>query len=475
LNQTEAQPRFAALTPTAEPPRPPAPGRGARILVVDAEPLGRRALVRELERGGARAFEADGAGAACVLAREETLELAVVATRLAGETDGLTLIEALAKGEPPLGSIALTRRPGDAAAALRAGALWALERCHALEPGALFELVRTVLARIETAPVGAASSEDCRTQIVGRSRALREVLAAVERVAPSDSTVLITGESGVGKELIARAIHERSRRRESAFVAVNCGAIPDELLESELFGHVRGAFTHAIQDRPGRFARAAGGTLFLDEIGDMSLHLQVKLLRVLQDGCYEPVGSSTTVQGDARVIAATHQDLESAVHDRRFRQDLFYRLNVIPIRVPSLRERPEDIPLLMDHFLLRAAGRSERPPPVLTAAARERLARYPWPGNTRELENLMHRLVVLHAGTTLDAEDLPAPFSEARPAPPIGELPDDLRFHDVVGRLETELLRRALERAGGNKTQAARLLGLNRTTLLEMLKKRGLS
>ncbi len=435
--------------------------------------------MRELERAGARTFEAATQEAALELAREETLELAVIATRLEREGDGLALIEALAKGEPPLGSVALTERPRDAAAALRAGALWTLERPYARDPGALSELVRTLLGRREAAPAARAGAADrgAGGPIVGRSRALAEVLAAVDRVATSESTVLITGESGVGKELVARAIHQRSRRRDGAFVAVNCGAIPDELLESELFGHVRGAFTHAIQDRAGRFARASGGTLFLDEIGDMSLHLQVKLLRVLQDGSYEPVGSSTPVQGDARVIAATHQDLETAVLERSFREDLFYRLNVIPIRVPPLRERPEDIPLLVEHCLGLAARKSERVPPTLTAPALARLTEYGWPGNTRELENLMQRLVVLHAGETLDVGALPAPFGAApAPAPLQQQLPEgELSFHEIVNRLETDLLRRALERAGGNKTQAARLLRLNRTTLLEMLKKRGLA
>jgi transcriptional regulator with PAS, ATPase and Fis domain len=288
--------------------------------------------------------------------------------------------------------------------------------------------------------------------------------------------VLITGESGTGKELIARALHYNSRRAERRLVTVNCGAIPEELLESELFGHVRGAFTSAISQREGRFALAHGGTIFLDEIGDMSPNLQVKLLRVLQDRTFEPVGSSKSQTVDVRVVAATNQDLERAIREGRFREDLYYRLNVIPIEVPPLRQRPDDIPLLVQHFL--DVMHQERGTRVdsISEEAMALLCRHDWPGNVRELENLMERLSVLRGEGEIRIEDLPANLRErpavALAAPSVPET--GLDFREVVDQFESELIRQALEQTQGNKNRAAQLLGLNRTTLLEKIKKKGL-
>jgi DNA-binding NtrC family response regulator len=260
------------------------------------------------------------------------------------------------------------------------------------------------------------------------------------------------------------------------FVTVNCGAIPEELLESELFGHVRGAFTNAVNHREGRFALAHGGTIFLDEIGDMSANLQVKLLRVLQDRSFEPVGSSKTMSVDVRVIAATNQDLETAIRERRFREDLFYRLNVIPIEVPPLRERREDIPLLVKHFLEAASRERSRPVPTLSREAEDRLVGHAWPGNVRELENVIERLVVLCGEREIDVEDLPPalrrPSASAPSAPQLP--PTGLCFRDVVEDFETDLILQALEQTHWNKNRAAQLLGLNRTTLIEKIKKKGL-
>jgi transcriptional regulator with GAF, ATPase, and Fis domain len=312
--------------------------------------------------------------------------------------------------------------------------------------------------------------------IVGNSPALRAVLDVVAKVADSDSTVLVTGESGTGKELIARAIHYNSPRADRMFVTVNCGAIPEELLESELFGHVRGAFTNAVSHREGRFALAHGGTIFLDEIGDMSPNLQVKLLRVLQDRTFEPVGSSKTMSVDVRVIAATNQDLEAAIRERRFREDLFYRLNVIPIEVPPLRERREDIPLLVRHFLAAASHERGKPAPEFSREAEERLLLYAWPGNVRELENAIERLVVLSGDREISVDDLPAALRRpGAPALPSPQLPrSGLSFRDVVEDFETQLILQALGQTHWNKNRAAQLLGLNRTTLIEKIKKKGL-
>jgi transcriptional regulator with GAF, ATPase, and Fis domain len=288
--------------------------------------------------------------------------------------------------------------------------------------------------------------------------------------------VLVTGESGTGKELIARAIHYSSPRAEHMLVTVNCGAIPEELLESELFGHVKGAFTSAVSQREGRFALADGGTIFLDEIGDMSPNLQVKLLRVLQERTFEPVGSSKTLSVDVRVVAATNQQLEQAIRERRFREDLFYRLNVFPVHVPPLRERPEDIPLLAQHFLERASQSKGKQVVGIQPETMDLLCAYAWPGNVRELENLIERLVILCSEGRIEPSDLPAAFHEREtPSVAVPQLPPTgLSFRAVVEDFETDLIVQALRQTNWNKNQAARLLGLNRTTLLEKIKKKGL-
>ena len=316
--------------------------------------------------------------------------------------------------------------------------------------------------------------------MIGKSNAIvGQVLNPVDKVAQTDSTVLITGESGTGKELVARAIHFKSLRFKRPLVTVNCGAIPEELLESELFGHVKGAFTNAVARRKGRFEAAEGGTIFLDEIGDMSATLQVKLLRVLQERQFEPVGSSETQDADVRVIAATHQDLEKLIEEKRFREDLYYRLNVFPIRVPPLRERVgepvPDVALLIYHFLALTNAKSATTDISFTDQALERLIAYEWPGNIRELENCIERMGVLHEGE-IDVADLPEEIRGASPAMGVAPRvpPEGLRFNEVVEQVETDLILQALEYTNWNKNQAASKLGLNRTTLLEKIKKKGL-
>jgi len=313
--------------------------------------------------------------------------------------------------------------------------------------------------------------------IVGESDKMLSMFEMLEKVASSDSTVLIQGESGTGKELVAHAIHDLSNRRSGRFVAVNCAAIPDDLLESELFGHVKGSFTGAVASRMGKFETADKGTLFLDEIGDMKPSLQVKLLRVLQNREVEPVGATHPKKVDVRIIAATNQNLEQLTAAKAFREDLFYRLSVIPVRLPPLRERGHDIELLMHSFLQKFNALNRKQVKGFDAEVMRLLTDYPWPGNVRELENLVERLVIVVGEGTIKASDLPeryrntaSVFTSPQPELPAGPF----SLHSAVEDFETGLILQALEKSGGNKKEAARLLNVKRTTLIEKLKKRNL-
>ena len=442
-------------------------------------------MERILVRVGHRVSCARDATEAMAIVTSETVDLVLCDVRMPG-ISGLELVRQIREIHPDVPCIVITGYggPEQSVEALRAGAYWYLEK--PFDQGSLDVIRRLVEQAIEHGRLKAENKHLQRQlrhryrfeNIVGSSGALREALEVVEKVADTDSTVLITGESGTGKELFARALHYNSSRADRPLVTVNCGAIPEELLESELFGHVRGAFTSAINHREGRFARANGGTIFLDEIGDMSPNLQVKLLRVLQERTFEPVGSSKPVQVDVRVVAATHQDLELAIREKRFREDLYYRLNVIPIEVPSLRARREDIPELARHFLQRINEDKGKQVEGFTDDALVGLTAHDWPGNVRELENLVERLIIFRGEGRIGSEDLPAHVgresvhdSAGAPALPAA----GLDFNHVVDRFESELIRQALDRTGGNKQQAAQLLGLNRTTLYEKMKKKGLS
>lgn len=326
--------------------------------------------------------------------------------------------------------------------------------------------------------------------LVGDSPGIVRVRRMIEQVASSDANVLILGESGTGKEVVARKLHYFSARRDKPFVPINCGAIPSELLESELFGHEKGAFTGAISTRQGRFEMAEGGTLFLDEIGDMSLHMQVKLLRVLQERIFERVGSNRSIRADVRIIAATHRNLEELISENKFREDLFYRLNVFPIDMPPLRERRDDIALLIEELILRFKN-EKRVLVRLTQAALEALSQYSWPGNVRELANLIERLAILHPNGVVDVQDLPTKYTAnikfAAPAasPPLdlsahpSSLPrlprDGLDIKEHLNNLEYTLIKQALDEAGGVVAHAAERLHLRRTTLVEKLRKYGLA
>jgi two-component system, NtrC family, response regulator len=388
---------------------------------------------------------------------------------------GVELLDRLRVLRPDTGVIVISAH-GDVATAVRAmqlGALDFLEKPFSEER--LLVAVRRALEfvelRDENRRLRAIVQEHGQFEnILGSSPALRRVLADLELAAGTDATVLILGESGTGKELAARAIHLNSRRRGGAFVVVNCGAIPDTLIDSELFGHRRGAFTGATEDRQGKFESAAGGTLLLDEVAELPLATQPRLLRALQEGEIDKVGAARPVAVDVRVIAATNSDLAARVAGGAFREDLYYRLNVVPLRMPPLRERRGDIPLLVEHFLVKHAHRHGRPLPRLEPEALDRLERYGWPGNVRELENLVERLVVLSRGEVVGVADLPdalradlARFGGARIEIP----PEGL----VLEEVEKGLIEEALRRCDGNQSAAARFLGISRQTLLYRMQK----
>jgi transcriptional regulator with PAS, ATPase and Fis domain len=315
--------------------------------------------------------------------------------------------------------------------------------------------------------------------MVGRSKQMKQVFERIKKVASSDSTIFISGPSGTGKELVANALHNLSTRKTHNMVSVNCGAIPSELLESELFGHEKGAFTGAISSRKGRFEMAHRGSIFLDEIGDMPLLLQVKILRVLQNRVIERVGSTETTEIDVRIITATHRNLEEAVQQGNFREDLYYRLNVIPIKIPALKERREDIPLMISYFLSKFVSADLRNNIEFDDETLELLISYDWPGNVRELENLIERLVILKGGSLIKVADLPAKFLKISPThvesyKSLINLPEEgVDLKQLLSDIEDSLINQALDVTGGNKNQASKLLFMNRTTLIEKMKKKG--
>ena len=310
--------------------------------------------------------------------------------------------------------------------------------------------------------------------IIGQSSKMQEVYDLVRKVADCDSTILLNGETGTGKGMVARAIHQRSKRHNKPFISINCGAIPENLLESELFGHVRGAFTGATSSKQGKFELADGGTILLDEIGDMSSDLQVKVLKVLEEGEFEQVGGSKTIRVDVRIIAATHRDLSEEVQKGNFREDLYYRLYVIPLMLPSLRHRKTDIPLLISHFMQQSNQKNERRVQEITEEALDMMMNYAWPGNVRELKNMMERLVVLKGDGKILAGDLPAELKSTHrfePSTTIEISDEGICLNSAVTEFEKALILQSLEKTKWVKNKAAKLLHLNRTTLVEKIKR----
>jgi DNA-binding NtrC family response regulator len=447
--------------------------RGAILLADDEEKILKR-LGRALRDEGHEVVEASSARDAQRQLGERSFDLLVIDNLMPGMT-GLELIRELAATVPETerpqivmmtahGSTQIVRE------AFKLGIEDFLEKPFEVEE--LLALARRAVKsqRLRTEKQYLLSERDAEFNqygIVGRSRAMQEVIQRAEIVAGTKSTVLITGETGTGKEMVARLIHHRSAQRDMPLIKVNCAAIPDTLLESELFGHVRGAFTGATMTKRGKFALADGGSIFLDEIGTLSTAVQAKLLRVLQEREFEPLGAERTQRVDVRVVAATNRDLKQMVTDGKFQEDLYYRLNVIPIEIPPLRERREDIPMLIEHFVEKHRQRSAKRIDRVESGMVEALSHYDWPGNVRELENTIERAVVLATGPTLTAQSIS--LLGATSAPTTG-LPST-RLHQNLEWVERETIRRALEQAGGVKKDAAELMGISQRALSYYLAK----
>lgn len=449
----------------------------ARILIVDDDPAHRTMLRTLLTAWGARVDEADDGARAIALSRETPFDLVLMDVMMP-EVDGITALQAIKSYNPSIPILIMTAfsRIESAVEAVKSGAYDYLAKPldfdvlqltieRALDHASLRHENQTLKRQLVAFDAGG---------IIGSSPAMQGLLDMLAMVAPSDATVLISGESGTGKELIARAIHANSRRNDGPFVAVNCAALSENLLESELFGHEKGAFTGADRRREGHFAHADGGTLFLDEIGEISPAMQVKLLRAIQEREFQRVGGDQSVRVDVRLVAATNKDLEKEVEAGRFRQDLYFRLNVVTLDMPPLRERVEDIPLLAAHFLARFSEKNHKQIKGFTPSAMGVLLKHAWPGNVRELENVVERAVVLLVGEYVSERELPpslagnaANAEEAAPAASLAGLSLD--------EVEKRAILQTLESCGGNKSEAARRLGVTRKTLHTKLARYGLA
>jgi two-component system, NtrC family, response regulator AtoC len=446
------------------------------ILIVEDEAKMRRLLELNLGEDGFGTLSAGDAEAGLKLLSESIIDLVVTDLKLPG-MNGLEFLQAVKRHNAALPVVVMTAFGSveTAVEAMKAGA-----SDYVLKPFSLSEMRMVVRKELDVRNLReenrslreALGKRYAHPNVVARSKKMQEVLATVERVAPTNSTVLLGGESGVGKDLIARAIHEKSRRTSGPFIKINSSAIPENLLESELFGYEKGAFTGATASKLGKFELADKGTLFLDEIGDVLPAIQVKLLRVLQEREFERLGGTRTVKVDVRLIAATNRDLREALEQGTFREDLYYRLNVVPIDIAPLRQRKEDIPDLVNLFISRFAGDSGRAVTSITLEAMQILVNYHWPGNVRELQNIIERACALAKGTVLEVSDI---HLDVRPAKTTnganGFLPEGM----TLEHWEDEMIQEALRRANGNKSQAARLLGLSRNALRYRLSKIGIA
>ncbi len=435
----------------------------AVILAVDDSPDALELMRRHLVPAGYRVLTASSAEEAARRVAEEAVDLVITDMKMPGKS-GLDLVRHIRSRFRDVAMLMVTGYPsiGGAVEAVRRGA-----EDYLAKPFTRDELLRSVARALDARRLRtAAPLTPPPAGILGASAAMQPVFYAIEKAAAVNATVLITGESGTGKELVARAIHYRSPRARHPFVPVNCGGIPESLLESELFGHVQGAFTGANATRAGFFQTGDRGTIFLDEVAEMSLAMQVKLLRVLQEKEITMVGSPRPLRVDVRIIAGTNKHLQSLIRAGRFREDLYYRLHVIGIELPPLRARGDDVLLLLHHFTAKYAAELGRPVPRYTDHALETLRRYPWPGNVRELENLVQRLLAMVEGDRIEVADLPAGMrSEV--------LCDEPRLNRTLAEVEHDYVRRVLEHCGGNKSRAAKVLGIDRKTLREKLRPAG--
>ena len=451
------------------------------LLLVEDELALREATAERLEEHGYRVVQAESGEAALQNLADFAFDVVITDLRLPG-IDGIQLIETARERYPDIAGLVVTGygTVKDAVKAIKRGASDFITKPFQFDH--LLHILSSTLEqrrlKSENAYLRSQLEDRYRFEgIVGRSASMRKLFDMLETVARTTSTILISGETGTGKELVAKAIHHNSPRKNRRFVALNCAAIPETLLEAELFGHVRGAFTGAVSSRPGRLEQANKGTLFLDEVGTMSQGLQAKLLRSLQEREFERVGDSQSIRVDVRVIAATNADLEGMVEDGTFRKDLYYRLNVIPIHLPPLRDRHDDIPLLVQSFLEKL-GPEQVPPRtdvLFSQAAMRRMMAFSWPGNIRQLENLIERALALTPGRTqIDVSDLPHEVQQGEAAPPDADLvlPEEgIDLQRYLQDLERELIRRSLDRTAGNKHKAAQLLNIKRTTLIEKVKR----
>jgi nitrogen regulation protein NR(I) len=459
-----------------------------QVLIVDDEPNLRKILSAQLTRDGYDVLTAEDGEQGLAALKEHHIDLVITDLKMP-KVDGMALLKRALVDEPDLPIILITAHGtiDTAVEALKAGAFDFVTK--PFDKDEVRQIVSKALKTRELRGADAtpaSSGQGARFGIIGSSQGILDLYAILERVADTPTTALITGESGTGKELVARALHEHSSRKDKPFIKVNCAAIPKELIESELFGYERGAFTGAVTSKPGRFELANGGTLFLDEIGEIPNEMQVKLLRALQESEFERVGGIKTIRVDVRLVAATNRDLKKLIAAGNFREDLFYRLNVVPVRLPALRERTGDIPLLVDHFLAKFNERLRKKVEGVEPDALEILVTYPWPGNIRELENVIERAVLFCDTQKLRASDL-APEIRGINAMTAAPLPEadlsaalagegGLKEHVKVAmsRLERELVSRALQQTGGNVTHAARLLKISRKGLQLKMKELGL-
>ncbi len=446
-----------------------------QVLIVDDEPDIRELLELTLGRMNLETRAAENLGEAHQLLEQFPFDLCLTDMRLP-DGNGIDLVRHIQNRYPqvPVAVITAHGNMETAIIALKAGAFDFVAK--PLDINDLRNIVRSAL-RVGTSPAAAVPAASTGTrQLLGESAAIQKVRVLIEKLARGQAPVYIHGESGTGKELAARLIHGLGPRADKPFVPVNCGAIPEQLMESEFFGHKKGSFTGAVQDKEGLFKAADGGTLFLDEVGDLPIPMQVKLLRAIQEKSVRPVGSQNEVRVDVRILSATHRDLLGLVREGRFRQDLYYRLNVIELVIPSLRARPEDIPVLAEHLSAKLTAGMASPPPTLSADALAALSRYDFPGNVRELENILERALTMCDGTEITAPDLQLPESDGAGIPDgvATEINGSESLEEYLARVEETAIRDALDRSNQNKTAAAKLLGITFRALRYKLEKLGI-
>jgi len=454
------------------------------ILVIDDEQLNREALTLLLKGAGYQVRSAGSGEEALTILRQTAFDIVITDLFLPG-VSGIGILKQVKNDAPDTNVIVITGQ-GSAETAVEAMKQGAFD--YITKPLNFEELKVQINKALEKTRLLAENlylRQQLRGKykfdsIIGNSSAMQQVFNRMERIVHTDSTILILGESGTGKELVAKAIHYNGARKDKPFIVINCGAIPSELLESELFGHIRGAFTGAVADKPGKFELANNGTIFLDEIGTMPIHLQMKLLRILQEHEVERIGSGKKLKLNVRVISATNADLEEEVKQGNFREDLYYRLNVIPIHLPPIRDRREDIPLLARHFLQKSCREMNRPLMTIAPGAMQSLQNYDWPGNVREMENVVERTVALTIGDVIESRDLPPNLiakeledvSKGFSAPKIPA--EGINMAAAVEAIERAMIIEAMGMAHGVKARAATLLSINRTTLVEKIKRLGL-